>query len=133
VGVISIFPRGLLSAHQFCCLSHERTLVHALEKEAIIKAEQQARDFIQEILSLRLKYGQGSLWIYGDVVGPTALDAHTVAFIARLFDAKREDLMTGDIREYGQHVMAESTWKGIMDGRPTLHSLWVEGAGKSQA
>lgn len=51
-----------------------------------------------------------------------------MVFIARLFDAKREDLMTGDIREYGQHIMAESTWKGIMNGRPTLYSLWVEGA-----
>lgn len=106
--------------------SHEKTLVHALEPDWIAKAENQARDFLYEIRSLRLRHGQGSSWIYGDEFGPTALDAHTVVFIARLFDANRADLMTEDIQEYGQSIMPQPAWKSVMDGRPTLHSLWVK-------
>ncbi|KAL9119122.1 MAG: hypothetical protein Q9187_004325, partial [Circinaria calcarea] len=79
-------------------LSHAQTLLHALDEEPVRRAEEQATCFFE---SLRRQYSlhrkdARAPWIFGDAVGATALDAHTVPFVARLIDAGRTDLVPED-------------------------------------
>lgn len=109
--------------------SHERTLVHALEPAPIALAERQATDYFSQITELFSKYD--GFWIFGDEVGPTALDAQTVTFVARLIDADRRDLIPQAIQEYAEEVMKGKEWDVVMGGKPTLFGLWMKMQGKS--
>lgn len=68
--------------------------------------------------------GRSSSWIFGDEVGPTALDAHTVVFIARLLDARHPELINDEMLAYGKQHLESRDWVKITQGRTTLHSLW---------
>ena len=65
----------------------------------------------------------GSAWIFGNSVGPTALDAHTVVFIARLIDADRAYLINDVALKYASTHLEEPEWLGITKGNSTLHSV----------
>lgn len=66
-------------------------------------------------------------WMFGDGIGRTALDAHTVVFMARLVDASRSSLITGNVLEYGSKHLKEESWTEITQGRrTTLHTLLEE-------
>lgn len=73
--------------------------------------------------------GRKSTWIFGDDVGSTALDAHTVVFIGRLLDAGRSGLIGDDMLAFGKQHLQGSDWIGITHGRPTLHTLWEKQEG----
>lgn len=66
--------------------------------------------------------GPKSAWVFGDDSGPTALDAHTVVFIARLIDAGCSHLLGDQMLAYGKQHLAGSEWSNITKGKSTLHS-----------
>ncbi|KAH8812213.1 hypothetical protein F5884DRAFT_855513 [Xylogone sp. PMI_703] len=103
---------------------HERTLVHALEPEQVAKTRAQTLKFFSNIIDIRESLGKGSSWIFGDEIGPTLLDAHTIPLIARLYDADNEELMDERIKAYGRPIMNSDVYNEVMQGRPTLHHLW---------
>ncbi|RFU23878.1 hypothetical protein B7463_g12457, partial [Scytalidium lignicola] len=102
---------------------HERTLAHGLEPDAITKAYEQTRSFFRDVLAIKESEGRSSPWIFGDEVGPTTLDAHTVPLVARLFDAGNEHLMDERIKSYGRYHFDSDVWQEVMEGRPTLSHL----------
>ena len=59
-------------------------------------------------------------------MGATALDAHTVPFVARLLDAGRSDLVPEAVRQYAERAMARPEWQGVTKGRPTMFQVWLE-------
>lgn len=62
-------------------------------------------------------------WIFGDDIGPTALDAHTIVFVARLKDACRSYLIPDEVWAYAKQHLVGRDWADITQGRPTLHNL----------
>lgn len=104
--------------------SHEKTLVHALEPDAIQLAEQQTRQFFSKVENERQLYAkEGSLWTYGG--NPTALDAHMAVFIARLMDVKRLDLVPPHMAKLVKDFRSTTEWHNVMQGRPTLYDSSV--------
>ncbi|KAL2846186.1 hypothetical protein BJY01DRAFT_175883 [Aspergillus pseudoustus] len=81
--------------------------------------------FLDEIVVQLDKHGKGTIWIYGDV-GPTVLDAHVVAFVARLTDISLEDLVPPELRAYAATIMALPEWREVMKGRPTVWDPLLE-------
>lgn len=61
----------------------------------------------------------GSGWLMGSEK-PSALDAHLVVFIARMYDAKRAELIPPRLKEYGERAMDGEAWKNVMEGRNTM-------------
>ncbi|KIX95926.1 uncharacterized protein Z520_08181 [Fonsecaea multimorphosa CBS 102226] len=91
--------------------------------QSIASVEADSRAYLEKISQLLSKHGQQT-WIFGAEVGPTALDAHTVVFIARLLDAERAHLIPEDVLRYGNPKLQSAEWLGITKGNPTLHTLW---------
>ena len=58
-------------------------------------------------------------WLWG-LSRPTALDAHLVAFIARLRDIGQGDNVPSDLSIYADTAMAGSEWNSTMQGRRTF-------------
>jgi glutathione S-transferase len=54
-------------------------------------------------------------WLFGDK--PTALDAHLVAFIARMVDVGRSNLIPEKLQQYAQWAMQGPEWIKMRDGR----------------
>ncbi|KIW30508.1 uncharacterized protein PV07_06250 [Cladophialophora immunda] len=95
--------------------------------QSIASVEADSRAYLDKISRLLSTHGGGpqeQTWIFGDEVGPTALDAHTVVFVARLLDAKRAHLVPEDVLRYGKPKLQSTEWLGITKGNPTLHTLW---------
>ena len=102
--------------------SHERTLVHALEPDAVRLAEQQATGLFSKVSTQRAMHGiEGSPWIFG--TQPTALDAHVTVFVARLIDAGRQDLVLEDSFNATKQVVAMPEWQNVMKGRRTIYTV----------
>ncbi|KAL3471094.1 hypothetical protein BJX99DRAFT_238180 [Aspergillus californicus] len=80
----------------------------------------QTTAFLDEIVELRALYSRGGTWIFGGDIGPTVLDTHVVAFIARLMDITLEDLVPPQLRAYAENIMGLPAWKEAMSGRPTV-------------
>ncbi|KIX06621.1 uncharacterized protein Z518_04597 [Rhinocladiella mackenziei CBS 650.93] len=79
--------------------------------EIVVREEQKAQVYLNRIADVMLEHnvGRKSTWIFGDDAGPTALDAHTVVFIARFIDAGRTNLIGDDMLSYGiQHLKGTS-------------------------
>lgn len=58
-------------------------------------------------------------WIWGQH-GPTALDAHTIAVLARLEDVRHKSFFTGRVKAYYERAIKTEAWKGVMGGRSTM-------------
>ena len=101
-------------------VSHEQTFAHVLEPETIALTKEKSLKFFKKISSLRDQFAAGGLWIFGDKVGPTALDAHAVVYIARLVDAQNSEFIPEGLVEYGRKAIARVEWKNMMQGRQTL-------------
>ena len=50
---------------------------------------------------------------------PSALDAHLIVFIARMYDVKRHVLIPERLQQYANAAMSQSAWQELMDGRNT--------------
>lgn len=100
---------------------------HSLE--IISREEMKTRTYFDKISNtIRAHNAEGvATWIFGDGIGSTALDAHTVVFIARLIDASRSYLIPENVLEYGNKHLKEEIWIEITKGRrTTLHTLLEE-------
>jgi hypothetical protein len=53
---------------------------------------------------------------------PTAIDAHTIVFLARLIDIHRDDLIPAKLRTYAENAMKLPEWETVMQGRRTMPS-----------
>ncbi|KAJ9150706.1 hypothetical protein NKR23_g3388 [Pleurostoma richardsiae] len=102
---------------------YKSTLGPALRPESIAKAKKQAEELFEDISALRAKTTEQSLWIFGDAVGPTVLDAHVAPLIARLIDAGKEDLVPGELLEYGKRLTALPAWAEVTHGRSTIWNI----------
>lgn len=49
----------------------------------------------------------------------SALDAHLIVFIARMYDVNRHNLIPEKLQQYGNRAMSEKTWLDLMEGRNT--------------
>ena len=54
-------------------------------------------------------------WLFGEK--PTALDAHLVAFIARMIDVGRESVIPEKLCQYGRWATQGPEWTKIRNGR----------------
>lgn len=99
----------------------------ALRPENVAKAKAQAADLFEALLSLQRHHNQGpdneASWIFGPSIGPTILDAHTAAFIARLLDAGQEDLVPKELIEFATKVIALPAWESVTKGRSTIFNV----------
>jgi hypothetical protein len=86
---------------------------------------QETTAFLDEIVVQLEKHGKGTIWIFGDI-GPTVLDAHVVAFVARLTDISLEDLVPPILRAYAATIMGLPEWQEVMKGRPTVWDPLLE-------
>jgi len=97
----------------------EREKVHALEPEKMEAEVKKAKAYLAKISTLLPKEGPGP-WLYGER-HPTALDAHLVVMLARLQDAGRGSLITGNVKDYGEKAMQTQIYGNIMQGRTTMY------------
>ena len=121
---ISESSSSVLSAHTpiLTTVSHlNKAWKH---EQPVPEVEQQARTYLDKVSELLSKHATASpTWIFGPEVGPTALDAHTIVFIARLIDAKREHVIAENMLAYGKWALKGKEWMAVNEGRPTLHSV----------
>lgn len=95
--------------------------MYALEPPAIAHAETQTKAFFDLISQLHTEASQGSnqpAFIFSNE--PTALDAHTIVFIARLYDVGRRGMVPAEWQAYADVHLIESAWLGVADGKATL-------------
>jgi hypothetical protein len=57
-------------------------------------------------------------WLLG-LSRPSALDAHVVVFIARMYDVNRKELIPEKLQQYGDRAMSDKIWQDMMEGRNT--------------
>ncbi|KAM4064877.1 Thioredoxin-like protein [Hirsutella rhossiliensis] len=96
-----------------------KSIFRTLEPDSILRAEEQAQDFMRDLSEVLGEYGgEDRTWIFGDK--PTILDAHATALAARLIDAKRLDVLSEAVQLYTRRVLETEEWKAVTHGRPTL-------------
>ena len=91
-----------------------------MRPESVALAKRQADDLFQAVLGQYTATSKGSLWLFGDEVGPTVLDAHTASFIARMIDAQQEELVPNELLDYAKRIIALPQWTEVMHGRSTM-------------
>ena len=64
-------------------------------------------------------------WIFGEAIGPTVLDGHCAAFVARLMDCGRHHLIPKRLQQYAHFVMASPGWQSVTHGRSTMWDMSV--------
>ena len=97
--------------------SVEREKLPLLENNVPEKMQKQSQELL-EILAGLLKEEQGP-WLWG-LTEPTALDAHLVAFIARLQDLGRGQVVPPGLKLYAESAKNGPEWKNVMQGRRTF-------------
>ena len=80
----------------------------------------QAKQLFSKVLVEYQKFNHGGMWIFGDKTGPTVLDAHIVAFTARLIDIHLEELVPPQLQTYAKAIMELPEWETVMQGMPTV-------------
>ncbi|KUI63601.1 hypothetical protein VM1G_10280 [Cytospora mali] len=107
---------------------YKRTLAYALRPENIAKAKSQANELFQQLLVIYDKHhspgnDNAGQWLFGASTGPTVLDAHATAFIARLDDAGWQDLVPGALLSYAREKLELPSWKDVCHGRKTIWNI----------
>jgi hypothetical protein len=92
--------------------------------QSVATVEADSARFLAKIETL-LSKASGE-WIF-PTTQPTALDAHTIVYVARLLDTKRKDHIPKSVLDYAQPKLDAETWRGLLRGEPgvTMHSLYV--------
>ena len=88
-----------------------------LEEDTVKTNEEKARVLMKEFEDILNDSQSG--WCYG-LPQPSALDAHLIVFIARMFDVKRAELIPERLKEYADKAMAGAEWQAVMQGRNTF-------------
>lgn len=109
--------------------SYYDNLAYALRPENIQKAKAQAADLFQQLLQIYREHHPSpateqeqdrAIWLFGAATGPTILDAHAVALIARVDDAGQEELVPADLLAYARKVRSLPAWEAVTHGRKTI-------------
>lgn len=107
--------------------SYDQTIAFALRPENVAKARAQVTDLFQDLIALRKKHNppadHDGLWLFGPSAGPTVLDAHAAALIARLADARHKDLVPEELLAIAQKVTTLPAWKDVTKGRSTIWNV----------
>lgn len=88
-----------------------------LEADQVVLAESKVLEVFGAISDT---YHEGDVWLFGQAVGPTILDAHLVPLITRLQDCGRQDLVPGILAAYAGRVRSTDAWREATHGRPTM-------------
>ncbi|KAJ9605012.1 hypothetical protein H2200_010401 [Cladophialophora chaetospira] len=105
--------------------NHAASLANFTAKnQSVSSVEADSTRFFSKINALLSAQGGHVPWLFGDQTGPTALDAHTLVFVARLLDAKREHLVPRDVLAWWWPKAESKEWKSFFRGT-TLHSVYV--------
>lgn len=86
-------------------------------KEEVVKQNEEKAKALMLRFQEMLQASQTG-WLF-NLPQPSALDAHLVVFIARMYDVKRHNLIPEKLQEYGNRAMSEKAWKDVMGGRNT--------------
>lgn len=105
-----------------------QTLAYALRPENVAKAKNQADELFQRLLAVYQKHNSSGdedavQWLFGPRIGPTILDTHATAFIARLDDAGQEHLVPADLLTYARRITALPAWDDVCHGRKTIWNI----------
>lgn len=101
--------------------SYNSTLRYGLKASAVEEAKSQATQFFAHVHE---HLADSSGWIFGGS-SATALDAHCIVFVARLIEAENGDLVPPRLQEYARWAMSGSEWQSVMEGRPTLWTVYL--------
>lgn len=88
----------------------------AIEPGYAAQVMEEARTFFNHVEEVM---GSGGPWIWGEH-GPTALDTHTITFLARLRDVKHEQFFTERLGPYFDRAVGTEPWKNMIQGRSTM-------------
>lgn len=107
---------------------YKQTLACALRPENVAKAKIQTEELLSQLLVIYEEHnrpGDDSTvqWLFGPRIGPTMLDAHATAFIARLDDSGQENLVPGALLSYARGEFVLPAWKAVCHGRKTLWNV----------
>jgi hypothetical protein len=104
-------------------------LAYALRPENVKKAKAQAADLFNELLLLYRQYHSSpdteqeqDIWLFGAATGPTILDAHAVALIARVDDAGQPELVPSSLLAYARRIRSLPAWEAVSHGRKTIYN-----------
>lgn len=106
---------------------YDDNLAYALRPENIAKAKAQAADLFNQLLLLYKQHHSGpateqeqNVWLFGAATGPTILDAHAVALIARVDDAGQPELVPEELLTYARRIRSLPAWEAVNHGRKTI-------------
>ncbi|KAE8352311.1 hypothetical protein BDV28DRAFT_158010 [Aspergillus coremiiformis] len=119
-----------LLAREDITAEHRRALVFKRDcerkhKEPDLDSDEEhmtdrARCLFSDVWNEYNSFNHGGMWIFGDETGPTVLDAHVVAFIARLIDIHLEELVPLQLLSYAKLIIGLPEWDAVMRGMPTV-------------
>lgn len=96
----------------------ESEKVDGLTALRIEEAENRTKVILRKMEHLLHQHSSES-WLFASS-SPTALDAHLIIFIARLFDIGRKDLIPERLLEYGEMACKTQEWDQVMQDRRTV-------------
>lgn len=96
---------------------------NAISLENRHQAETKTHELCNTLMKIYQKQGSSSRWLFGNE--PTVLDAHVVAFFARLLDVNRDDLIPESLREYTARIVSGTEWEEVVHGRSTMWSVAI--------
>ncbi|ROV93170.1 hypothetical protein VMCG_08745 [Cytospora schulzeri] len=104
---------------------YKQTLAYALRPENVAKAKCQADELFEQLLVIYEEHNGPSSdkivqWLFGPSIGPTILDAHATAFIARLDDAGQEDMVPPTLLSYTRGKVVLPASNAVCHDRKTL-------------
>ncbi|KAH8649043.1 hypothetical protein BX600DRAFT_474402 [Xylariales sp. PMI_506] len=126
--ISEILARTDISDEYRKALEHKRIVDHshmtkALHHKSITLAEKQAGDLFEDIAAELALHQDQSLWIFGSEVGPTVLDAHLVAFIARVAEGGRAATIPPDLLQWARGIRDSPHWQQVTHGRKTMWEI----------
>ncbi|CAH0039286.1 unnamed protein product [Clonostachys solani] len=99
---------------------HDNLYSNLLDPDNITLIEEKVLRFVDNIGDIIKNRPPATLYLFGDK--PTLLDAHAAAFLARLIDLQRLDLLSNPIvRDYALGITSTNEWQHITQG---LRTVW---------
>ena len=89
----------------------------ALTDDEVAKNKEYTKQTVAQLEDLLSKSDTG--YFFG-LPQPSALDAHVVVFIARMFDRGRGDVIPESLKSYAEEAFKGAAWNDVMQGRGTL-------------
>ncbi|KAH8814838.1 hypothetical protein F5884DRAFT_841009 [Xylogone sp. PMI_703] len=102
-----------------------KTRAPALDPAFVAKVEAHTTSFLSKLCKILedSEWSRG-IWLFG-TEKPTALDAHVIPFLARLYDAGRQYMIDPQLQSYAETVFEMDLWKEFMGGRKTIYVSYI--------